>query len=92
MSNPQAKAERSKAKDARQSPAPDKPVSNYKKYKPEKPYIVFFKYKKGLFSDRWSVFGKYAKLEVAQEVIEREKLKEGTIFTPECDYKIEVKE
>lgn len=88
MSNPRAKAEQSKAKDARQSPAPDKVVSKDKKPKNKKPYIVMYKYKTGIFSKEWMLFGKYSSIKVAESVIEKEKHKDKSSLFSEREFEL----
>lgn len=78
MSNPISKQERSKAKDARQMPAPDiKPKR--KPGKKDKPFIVMYKWVKPiLFSDwgkTWTKLGEYRTREIAEKVISDDRRK-----------------
>ena len=78
MSDARAKAERSKAKDARQLPAPEyTPPSPAKK---DKPFIVQYRFKKGHFMEKfgwceWSKFGAYRTQEIAETAIKNDKRK-----------------
>lgn len=60
MSDPIAKAERSKAKDARQMPAPDRAVRRGRKKRPHRPWVLWEKpgrwfgwWKAGKYTDKW---------------------------------------
>ena len=79
MSDPQAKAERSKAKDNRQTPASDdqKPQRSKK----DKPIVVECKRLTPLppsllfLGNDWVFYGRYRDIKTANEVIAREKRK-----------------
>ena len=81
MSDAWAKAERSKAKDARQIPVQEK-VPKRKPGKKDKPFAVYFKYTQKRsegasflwFSD-WHLFGRYKTKEIAEKVIKDDKRK-----------------
>ena len=79
MSDPRAKAERSKAKDARQIPLQEKKTKRSPSKK-DKPIIVQFRYLDpslsifGWFKD-WVQLGKYKDIETANQVIKNDKRK-----------------
>lgn len=85
MSDPVAKAERSKAKDARQTPAPDKvPRSKSKK---DKPWRV--ESRGGwLRSTGWIRHGDYRTREIAEKVISDEQRKWAQIRNFDFEYRI----
>lgn len=81
MSDPKAKAERSKAKDARQMPAPGI-VPKRKPSKKHNPWRVEYKWSESkrlarMFSwaHEWPTFGKYRTEEEARAAIEKDKRK-----------------
>ena len=92
MSDPVAKAERSKAKDLRQSPAPEKQkFRKNRKRKKDKPYIVEEMWLSNsvasLFTpdwiNVWAKFGSYATLEEAERVAAKQSLKYNS-----CEYRV----
>ena len=74
-----AKAERSKAKDARQMPAPNKPcMGKNKKRKKHRPFIIMYKFAWAGWSDiGWWTLGKYTTLEFARTSVSTHKRKWG---------------
>lgn len=81
MSCPIAKAQRSKFKDARQSPAPEKRMKG-KRSKKNKPFIVEYRWNYGSISRRkaWMKWGAYKTLEIAEKVISDAKRKYPDTF------------
>ena len=84
MSDPVVKAERSKAKDLRQSPAPEEQkFRKNRKRKKDKPCIVEEMWNFDLtvssftpdWGTTWRKFGAYATLEEAERVISKQRLK-----------------
>lgn len=79
MSDPIAKAERSKAKDERQMPAPDaKPKHKAKK---AKPWRVDYRWKDethGFYAHGWAKFGCYRTQKEAEKAIRDNARKYGT--------------
>lgn len=77
MSDPVAKKRNSKAKDARQMPAPDKVKP--KRSKKKKPLVVEYKWKNPPFyfgwMSEWSSMGRYQKLEDAEKAMETQEKK-----------------
>lgn len=65
MSNPDAKARNSKYKDAKQSLALDKPISNRKKRKPKKRYHLMLSFKIFKQGDE-HIWGRYDKFTDAE--------------------------
>lgn len=96
MSDPIAKKERSKAKDLRQSPAPEKQkFRKNRKRKKDKPFIVEQKWSqdsvvssfKPDWINVWSKFGSYATLQEAERVVELQSRKYSFCefrIKPEC--------
>lgn len=78
MSNPISKQERSKAKDARQMPTPDK-TPKRKPSKKAKPFVVMIKYIKPIHLFKWTKdwlkLNMYASRGVAEEAIKQDKRK-----------------
>ena len=68
MSDPISKAEKSKAKDARQSSAPDR--ARYPASKKEKPFILECKWNSLFYGwcKRWGKFGQYQTGDIAKQV------------------------
>lgn len=92
MSDPVAKAERSKAKDLRQSPAPEKQkFRKNRKRKKDKPYVVEEKWRFDSLTasfnpdwvNVWRKFGAYATLEEAERVASKQRLKYSF-----CEYRV----
>ena len=92
MSDPVTKAERSKAKDLRQSPAPEEQkFRKNRKRKKDKPYIVeerwHFNSLVAAFNPNranvWRKFGAYATLEEAERVAAKRSLKYYS-----CEYRV----
>lgn len=77
MSNARAKAERSKAKDKRQSKPPERPVGKSKKKNRVRPYEVWTRCLRMPFFNDWYRSGRYASLEIAEKVIEKYKREYG---------------
>lgn len=96
MSDPVAKAERSKAKDLRQSPAPEKQkFRKNRKRKKDKPYIVEEKWNFDSLTasfnpdwgNTWRKFGAYTTLEEAERVAEKQSLKYSF-----CEFRVKLLE
>ena len=92
MSDPITKAERSKAKDLRQSPAPEKQkFRKNRKRKKDKPYIVEERWNLDWtlssftpdWGNTWRKFGAYATLEEAERVASKQRLKYSF-----CEYRV----
>ena len=90
MSDPVTKAARSKVKDLRQSPAPEKQkFRKSRKRKKDKPSIVermwLSNSAAGLFTsvDVWQKFSAYATLEEAERVASKQRLKYSF-----CEYRV----
>ncbi len=76
MSNPRAKAERSKTKDLRQMPVQDKRIKSRSKKK--KPVVVEYRWRYPVWKwmgKGWSTFGRYRSIEIAEEVMNNQERK-----------------
>jgi hypothetical protein len=97
MSCPRAKAERSKAKDLRQIPAPDGPSNGKKKKRRRGPWCVLERVKpdtprnsifRQLFGRDWTVIKRYADPLIAENYVVNMSSKHRDFF----EYKVEYQE
>ncbi|HAR37546.1 MAG TPA: hypothetical protein DCS09_02605 [Porphyromonadaceae bacterium] len=81
MSDQRTKQERSKAKDLRQSPAPDTPSTGKRRGKVDKPYKIFIKAKGGECGimrqlwPNWTLFKRVKTQKIAEEWIDKDRSK-----------------
>ena len=77
MSDPRAKAEHSKSKDARQSPVLDE-QPRHKSRRKKKGFVVQWKCTRPIgWHKEWETWGRYTSKEVAQQVIDTQTRKQG---------------